>query len=524
MSVRNGVPPRRTNRYPAQSVGPGYYQCIIRNWNRETRTEAYNAVQWEELVAHVLRSFIDQVGSSTSWHCFARHDYAGGDDATNGPEDAGQLGSNACAEGSHLHICYRHYKGKGYTIGRFLGELAVKLRCAFRFSCIMWPRAYREYLRSGGGRTILYEKNSEIGQLPEQTEFHADSRWEEVDCFRRESGLSPVPEDSSSCQRSQTGNSGDESNERDMDFWHSEKKAVPWNFQRGVEQVLKIFPALDVQAFKEYVLNQSNPKFHDWFQRMKNMRDFNQKVNDEIIEMRTCNINTPWYHILRSTDCETFELLCDRPVMTLQRSVECIETILKHNDVRVADFVWLMWKLMDRKSGKKNAIHFRGEVNSGKTLLANSIARSLVYYSVLNKVGKSTSESTFVFEPLIAARVAILNECIVNDNNYEDFLQLTEGEKMPVQVKYKAPVALKRVPLILTSNTCLWEDCSQWRSTIASRAFPERVWTINFTSCEELMFFSGQDIHPYVWLLLIDKYVDEQEISTVWSPKVVDSE
>lgn len=303
---------------------------------------------------------------------------------------------------------------------------------------------------------------------------------------------------------------------RDLDFWESkEKKPLPWNFLLGVQQILQVFPALDVQQFKRYVITKGSDEMKDWFQRMKFSQKFNEKVQDEIIEMRTANYNTPWYFLLRNTTSDTFKALCEKTPMSLLASEQCIETILNYNEIDIRNFVWFLWNLMDKKSGKCNALHFLGEVNSGKTLLANSIARSAVYYSVLNKVGKGNVD--FCYEPLLGSRVAILNECSVNDNNYEDFLSITEGERIPINVKYKAPVALDRVPLIITSNNVLWADCSSWRATIAMQAFPQRVKVLHFRSCPELSDYAGKDINPFVWLMLIDKYVKKSEVDKVYN-------
>lgn len=402
-----------------------------------------------------------------------------------------------------------HNKNGVFSSYRELGKLASSNRLSIKFSRIRNSRAYWEYLHQGAGRVVLYEKNPPNGQLPKQTKLDGYLGRPETSGLLGESGFGSPSEDTQSSDGAEESDSGDVPEGRDLVFWKSKKEAKPLNFLMGIQQVLQTFPALDVQQLSYYILNHADPVYKEWYQRMKMMPKFSERVNNEIVEMRTCNIDVPWYDILSNTHEDTYKLLCEKEVMSIEESESCIFTILRHNGIKPRDFVYFLHKLIDKKSGKRNAIHFVGEVNSGKTLLANSIIRSVCYYSVLNKVGKKCSESDFIYQPLIGARVALLNECIVNDVNYEDFLQLTEGERMPVQVKYSAPQTLTRVPLIITSNTCLWADCSQWRATMASVAFPERVMILQFTRCNDLIHYAGKDINPYVWKKMIEMYCIE---------------
>lgn len=496
-------------RHPTRRFRPGSYQCIIRNIDPETESPHAN---FEKITNKLLTQFTEFTIKRTTWHAIYRHSYRPD------PEDAegngGSEGSNACAEGEHLHIVYQHYRGAGEELGRFLGSFAERYGCRFKFSRLRKPGAYWKYLRQGKGRELLYEKNKPDGGEQKQTKLLLNSGREEEHGLQWGLTVSGASSDSQSSLGVEESDIELPSSERDLDFWDSKKEKLPWTFQLGVRRILEIFPALDVQEFKSYVLHKGTPEMQDWMQRMKFSNKFDLKVNDEIVEMRTANFFVPWIAILSNTTTETYESLCDRECLSVSNSICLIEQILEWNGINVSKFINHLFKWGDRLTGKKNSIHFVGEVNSGKTLLANSIIRSLVYYAVLNKVGQKVSD--FVYEPLLGARVGLMNECIIADHNYEDMLNLTEGERLPISVKYKSQLAAKRVPLLFTSNEILWKDCSSWRMTQACRAFPERIMILTFKTFPELANYTNKDIHPRAWFYLFAQYVNYDVIKEHW--------
>lgn len=496
-------------QYPSLNRPAGTYQCIIRNFLFDERAELPD---WQQWVNQFELEFRDKTKSTTCWHAIYVHDY---DHDEQPAAELEQLeGSNKCAKGSHLHVIYRHYKQNGYELGRWMGGRVERRGLLCKFSRIRSESAYWQYLRQGKGRKLSYEKNSPGRGLSSQIKTYLDQGRKENGGLSGEHQSDVDSEDLLSDSEPEESDSGGPSGRRSLDFWDSKKEKLPTSFADGIQSILEIFPALDFQAFKKYVLTIGSPEDKAWYQRFKNTNKFTERVNDEIVEMKTSNIDCPWIYILKNTPPEVFEMVCQRPCMSIEDSVFVITKLLETNGVIVRDFVWLLWLLLDKRSGKRNAIHFLGQVNSGKTLLANSIVRSTLYYACLNKVGKKVDQ--FCYEPMLGSRCALLNETVVNDDNYEDFLSLTEGEKLVICVKFKPQCSLERTPLILTSNNVLYADCTSWRQSMAVVAFHQRMTVIQMRQHDWLGEYDNMDLHPYAWLKMIEMHVKRSEINKVF--------
>lgn len=134
---RRPLPRRRLDpsKPPTERRRAGTFQAIIRNYDPSTGGQKSDDA-WIKCVKAIERHFRSVTGKCVEWHSITEHTY-GHDEHDDGhvQEDAGangwsealrevlseqrdRDGSNQCAEGAHLHVIYRHYKGNGHQLGR----------------------------------------------------------------------------------------------------------------------------------------------------------------------------------------------------------------------------------------------------------------------------------------------------------------------------------------------------------------------------------------------------------------------
>ena len=155
---------------------------------------------------------------------------------------------------------------------------------------------------------------------------------------------------------------------------------------------------------------------------------------------------------------------------------------------------------MDGDIPKLNCIFLLGPANSGKTLVANSIARSAIFYSdACNFNGKSS----FEFAPLYNVRCALINEPMITDATVNTFKNILEGQSVTVDVKYREGRKLSKTPIVITSNKELVQYVTDQRSHAA--ALEARWYKYRMRTFNELAFCAKQ-LNPLMWLEYLNKF------------------
>lgn len=229
-------------------------------------------------------------------------------------------------------------------------------------------------------------------------------------------------------------------------------------------------------------------------------RDYNTTSQHLVLAHRSRYVQTPWKDFL---DWDFDLLNPDCNFLPVSESVAWFERIMHHNDIDPEEFVQNVYRIVEKRLPKKNSIFLFGAPNAGKTLLANSIARSVHFSSTLSNM---QGRSSFELQDMMYSRVAVFNEPQISNNSVELLKNVTEGNTVTIDVKFKSGQSLPRTPIICTTNTKFCINCNN--AEIHSAAFRARSFTYTLTPFSSLKDCSG-DLHPQMWKELIDRYVSD---------------
>ena len=134
-----------------------------------------------------------------------------------------------------------------------------------------------------------------------------------------------------------------------------------------------------------------------------------------------------------------------------------------HTEEAGLEFMITMYKSHTQQGGKKgNAIHWKGEQDSGKSWLADPFAQNQITYggvSVLNR------NNTFGLAGLVNKRLGMLDEFNFDPLAYTDNVKtLLSGNITQAQVKYKNDGMIRPTPILLMSNGDVLPDNEIFRS------------------------------------------------------------
>jgi hypothetical protein len=94
-----------------------------------------------------------------------------------------------------------------------------------------------------------------------------------------------------------------------------------------------------------------------------------------------------------------------------------------------------------------------------------------------------------MYQELINKKVAVLNEIHLNPVTVETFKNIAEGRETGINVKHKAQQTLKRLSIMLTSNTLIWTGIPQEKRAVENRI----VCHLGLVESEVLC---GEELHP----------------------------
>lgn len=210
-------------------------------------------------------------------------------------------------------------------------------------------------------------------------------------------------------------------------------------------------------------------------------------------------LDKTWEEILNTTPDLYFD---KNPVyLTVDESVDWFGKIMNHNHIDVSEFVNNAFKVMNKILPKKNALMILGRPNGGKTLVAESIANSIVYSETLSTFN---GNSSFEFQPMMNRRCCLFNEPKICDKTVEIMKCILEGCTVSIDVKFKTGQTLSRTPVILATNENLVFYTTA--KTVNMEAFKARTFDYDFKPFDDLKNCNGK-LHPRMWKTLISQYV-----------------
>lgn len=148
----------------------------------------------------------------------------------------------------------------------------------------------------------------------------------------------------------------------------------------------------------------------------------------------------------------------------------------------VSDFVHFLYRLLDRKSGKKNCLYLIGPPSSGKTYFTRMIKEALITSGQMLNMNRN---SNFPFNNCINKRVLLWDEPSFDPSAIETLKTLFSGDETVANRKYADFEIITRTPVIVTANMNVFPR---------DDAFDCRIERIRFKQAPMLM--NRKYLHP----------------------------
>nr|WAQ80628.1 MAG: NS1 protein [Parvovirinae sp.] len=125
-----------------------------------------------------------------------------------------------------------------------------------------------------------------------------------------------------------------------------------------------------------------------------------------------------------------------------------ITNILKHNGIDVEQFCIDLYKWSNHRTGKRNCLVLYGRPSTGKTLIAQGIAKVAPTYGMVNK-----NNENFPFTACHNQNLIWMEEGRLTSKLIEEWKAITGGTPVLIDVKQRAEQhEIKRTPVLWTTN------------------------------------------------------------------------
>jgi hypothetical protein len=168
----------------------------------------------------------------------------------------------------------------------------------------------------------------------------------------------------------------------------------------------------------------------------------------------------------------------EKGYMTVEETEELLNRWCNEQGIPVGAFLFDAWTILGQKLPKKNCLYLQGASNAGKSFWIDAMI------GWCDSVGNQIESDQFMYQELINKKVAVLNEIHLNPVTVETFKNIAEGRETGINVKNKAQQTLKRLPIMLTSNTLIWTG------------IPQEKRIVSHLGLVESEVLCGEELHP----------------------------
>lgn len=407
-----------------------------------------------------------------------------------------------CELGStHLHVLWYHHKRSAITecLQLWLGYHGYNIKCSEVYN----ESGLAKYLRSGGGRHVLYEKDVDRSaprmhntrREAEPTSFgQGPENWEENNghdnpgTSKRSASEANLDQEEPSVAGQLEGGPTRNKKERTPRVVTIRRMVGKFKPETSLE-LIQAVQIMGTSFEKEFLITANTTN------------TFQYQLDQAIYEDHLANKFTPWMTLMES--CNTSVLEMRKNLLTVDESFDWIVRILDFNGINPYDFVTDLVEIIDRRKPKKNTLWLKGAPNCGKSLLINSIGDSLLY--AFRGDQPDPKEARFTYAGLATARIGILNEFKIYSNVADKMLLLLEGAEVLNDVKNKQAVNIQRTPLLISTNGDLWDGLPMREQETKKGAILQRVTKYHMSTFEELADCNGA-LNPLAWRKMIEKY------------------
>lgn len=260
----------------------------------------------------------------------------------------------------------------------------------------------------------------------------------------------------------------------------------------------------DIQVLVRYIQTsgaQSEAELVNQFHREKKFEDIYCK------RTFTSNFKKALQLAIQKTlDLDLYDLVTSfvdkkNECLTPRQSFNIVVKWCDFQKIKPKKFIMAIMDCMDKKKRKLNTVAMIGEPNSGKTFIAKSICKAVVFYG---EVCQGIAGYSFMWQDCINKRVIIINEPYIDNCMIEQLKYVLEGTGCFVHKKNSGDEYLRPTPVIVTANHELWRTCPQAKTAILSR------YLAHFTGLRKADFLAKcqKDLHPGWIKLMCDKYIN----------------
>ena len=396
----------------------------------------------------------------------------------------------------HIHVLYWHYRNSPTT--RCLLEHCHRFGLRFKWSVATDYVRLLKYLQEDQWKLLLGDSyggiklaptgrssavkfvaaiNTKVRGLGIQTQEGGECQQ-----LASEEGLPVREETTRSVQLSGNATQREDASGRigQGKIWETLRKLIP------------TLQAIDYADFERKCIAQD----YDWFISNMNRKNFEQYamryINTHCIYVQTLQ----WGDIMSKVNVALTERI-RAPYCSIKESQLWIETICSYNGWDSNTFTMDVLTIVNKGRPKINTLIFNGPPNCGKTLIANSICDSLMYYSCNNTFNARTSQ--FAMQEFVRARIIMLDEISISTEFKDKMLLLFGGSDCDTDVKNKGHVIIRRTPVIICFNVhpsrgLMTSERPLFESAVAARSIEYK-----FRKCDQLKNLAFDRLHPLVW-------------------------
>lgn len=225
----------------------------------------------------------------------------------------------------------------------------------------------------------------------------------------------------------------------------------------------------------------------------------NFQLISELHRAEICQLS--WSEILERVPNALYESK-DHAYLPVDESLKWFEQWCEFQKIPIERFALECHEIVNKLRPKINTLLLFGPPNSGKTLIANTIAESLVYYGNIQSMN---GNNTFEFQEAKMRRALLMNEPMTTDATVNTLKNIMEGQNTTIAIKYRTDQILLRTPVIMTSNNKLAE-CTLSRTTNEA-ALMARCIRYDVKVMHALAKCEGK-LHPGIWKEIYCKYIN----------------
>lgn len=256
---------------------------------------------------------------------------------------------------------------------------------------------------------------------------------------------------------------------------------------RTPDEVIENFNRMQPAEHKEAFRLRCKGMFENWFATAKS-------ISKQADRARTLNEN-----LLQSCKAQKF---FGESTMSITQSIIAIRDWCNKQGIAFDVFCNNIFQVLSRATdlpgkNKKNCICLLGGSNAGKTWLFRSITRNFKWSTHITTTC-GTSSYNFALQDAPNSTLVCWEEPNIDTGNVNQLKSFLGGDETATHVKGKQDKIIKEVPILMSSNSVPWYNCTSEKVALQNRIHMYSVKSLDGTFWQKY-----GDINPHVWFFLL---------------------